>query len=346
MYEAVLAQAAMLRDMGALPVMLGIGDTVPATGAETHLLRSARPAALGYAPGMARALDDARLDLLHLHGIWQYPSLAGSRWAARIGRPYLISPHGMLDPWITARGRWKKRLARTAWERRGWRRASTFHALTDAEARNIRAESGEVRIVTISNPAPSAALAPAGERPPMLLYLGRIHPKKNLAALIAGWTAAHPQLPSGARLVVAGWGASTDVAAFRDTIADVPACRFIGPVDGLEKAALLPQARFLALPSLSEGLPMAVLEAWAHATPTLMSRACHLPEGFESGAAINCGDDPATVAQAIRKGFALSSADWLLMSDAAQRLAQTRFSRVAVTRAWERTYAELLGLPA
>jgi hypothetical protein len=68
----VLAQAAMLRDMGAQPVMLGIGDAVPPGGVETHLLRAAGPSVVGYAPGLARALDDTRLDLLHLHGIWQY----------------------------------------------------------------------------------------------------------------------------------------------------------------------------------------------------------------------------------------------------------------------------------
>lgn len=105
-YEAVLAQAAMLRDLGAHPVMLGTGDAVPPGpgGVETHLLRAAGPSVGGYAPGLARALDDTRLDLLHLHGIWQYPSLAASRWAERTGRPCLISPHGMLDPWITGRG--------------------------------------------------------------------------------------------------------------------------------------------------------------------------------------------------------------------------------------------------
>ena len=34
------------------------------------------------------------------------------------------------------------------------------------------------------------------------------------------------------------------------------------------------------LPSFSEGLPMAVLEAWAYGLPVLMTDHCNLPEGF------------------------------------------------------------------
>lgn len=342
----MLAQAAMLRDLGAQPVMLGIGDAVPPGGAETHLLRPSGPPVLGYAPGLRRALDGVRLDLLHLHGIWQYPSLAGSRWAARTGRPYLISPHGMLDPWITARGQWKKRLARGAWERRSWRRASSFHALTNAEADDIAQEAGPVRVVTIPNAAPAVATAVAGERPPVLLYLGRIHPKKNLSALVAAWKDAHPHLPTGARLVVAGWGTEADLANLREAMDSVPACRFIGPAGGVEKVGLLAQARFLALPSLSEGLPIAVLEAWAHGTPTLMSQSCHIPDGYGNGAAIDCGTEASTVAQAIRQAFALPIPEWHSMSAAARQLAQTRFARATVVRSWERTYAELLGSAA
>jgi poly(glycerol-phosphate) alpha-glucosyltransferase len=110
----------------------------------------------------------------------------------------------MLDPWITARGRWKKRLARHAWERRSWRAASAFHALTAAEAADIVREAGAVRVATIPNAAPLVASGSVDERPPVLLYLGRIHPKKNLTALVAAWAEAYAHLPPGARLVIAG----------------------------------------------------------------------------------------------------------------------------------------------
>src|SRR5262245_6762674 len=50
-------------------------------------------------------------DIFHLHGVWE-PLLAVVAKAANIvGRPYVVTPHGMLDPWSLSQGRWKKKVA-------------------------------------------------------------------------------------------------------------------------------------------------------------------------------------------------------------------------------------------
>src|SRR5438445_339034 len=56
------------------------------------------PRALGYSAGLKQGLTGSHFDLLHTHGLWQYPSSAVHAWHARTRRPYLVSPHGMLDP--------------------------------------------------------------------------------------------------------------------------------------------------------------------------------------------------------------------------------------------------------
>jgi len=61
---------------------------------------------------------------------------------------------------------------------------------------------------------------------------------------------------------------------------------FLGPAFGEIKDRLLRCASAFILPSFSEGLPMAVLEAWAYQLPVLMTRHCNLPEGFQARAAI------------------------------------------------------------
>jgi glycosyltransferase involved in cell wall biosynthesis len=67
-------------------------------------------------------------------------------------------------------------------------------------------------------------------------------------------------------------------------------CGFLGPLFGQEKDAAYRACDGFILPSLSEGLPMAVLEAWAHAKPVMLTPECNLPEGFTAEAASNWND--------------------------------------------------------
>ena len=344
---AVAEHAAMLRDLGAEPIVFALDDAFAQADqaaldpAPLRLSRVVGPAQIGFAPGLLRALLGASLDLLHLHGIWMYPSRAGLAWARRTGRPYLISPHGMLDPWIVARGRWKKALARIGYERAGWAASTRLHALTEAEARDIARESGRGDALVVPNAGPPPGPPPGAAREPHILYLGRLHPKKNLGGLLAAWRAA--ERPGGTLLTIAGWGDRADVAAFRALLdpAD-PSVRFVGPAHGAAKQRLLETARFAILPSLSEGLPMTILEAWAAGTPTLMSEACHLPQGFADGAALRCGTEPADIAAALGTALALDGPAWRAMASAAQGLAAERFSRAAVAGRWAEIYAGLL----
>ncbi|MFC3175184.1 glycosyltransferase [Novosphingobium bradum] len=345
-FEAVVTHAAMLRAMGAEPQVFALDDAHAETDrgrfGPTPVTTCAvvGPRLVGFAPGLGRALAQGQLDCLHLHGIWMYPSAAASAWAARTGRPYFISPHGMLDPWITARGTHKKALARLGYERRNWRRATAFHALTEREAHDIARETGRTDSQVVPNAGPDPRPRAAGPAPgPVIVYIGRIHAKKNLAALVDGW--AHARKPAGARLAIAGWGEQPAVDALRRAIAHADgSVEFLGPVFGETKQALIEQARFVILPSLSEGLPMAMLEAWASAAPTIMTAQCNLPAGFATGAALECGTGAPALAEAIERALALDDGPWRAMAASASACARQHFSREAVAAAWTRIYAQ------
>jgi poly(glycerol-phosphate) alpha-glucosyltransferase len=349
-WEAVATHAAILRAQGLTPVVIGldhadhVADRIRLDGVEVIACPIRGPERLGYAPALERELADAALDLLHLHGLWTYPSRAGAAWARAGGGPYLVSPHGMLDPWILARGRTRKAVARPLLERPNWAAARLFHALTQAEAADIARATGRREIAVIPNAVAPAPPASDG-RPPVLLYLGRLHPKKNLVALVEGWAGAVPDLPPGARLDIVGWGEPGHRAAVERAVARHPRAnvRLVGPLFGAAKQAALAEARFLALPSLGEGLPMAVLEGWAAGTPALLSNGCHLPEGFIAGAALPCGTEPAGIATAISAAFARPEEAWQPLSAAARRLATERFSPAVVGARWADLYAGLLG---
>jgi len=179
----------------------------------------------------------------------------------------------------------------------------------------------------------------------MILYLGRIHPKKNLAALIRAWSMLEleGQCPPQSRLLIAGWGEPQHVAALEENLREATASiHFVGPQFGVDKAHLLSVARFMVLPSLSEGLPVAILESWAAGTPVLKSSECNLPIGFDQGAAIDCGMDGASIAAAPRRALTVGESEWLAMARAANRLAHGPFSRTAIARQWQRAYAALI----
>ena len=349
-WTAVEAQARMLRSLGAEPVIAALDDGSKVESEfETVLSPVFGPDAVGFAPSLARRLVGAKLDLLHLHGIWHYPGRAALEWKRRTGRPLVVSPHGMLDPWITARGRWKKGVARIWWEDALRREATCFHALTDAEAKDIACETGRNGALVIANPAPPLSPERLELQPPELLYLGRIHPKKNLLCLGNAWKrlGAEGKLPKGARLTIAGSGEAAHLGDLTAACAGEDSITLAGSVHGDAKAALLRNARALILPSLSEGLPMVVLEAWAAGTPTLMSEACHLEAGYDRGAALDCGTDVAAIAEAMTTLLSLSETDWLAMSRAVQGLAGGDFSANRIAGQWEAAYAAMLdGRPA
>src|SRR6516164_858227 len=154
------------------------------------------PPSFGYAPGLSAALKAAELDLLHVHGLWMHYSVACRRWARATGRAYVISPHGMLDPWALRHSGWKKQLALLAYEREHLQKASCLHALCHAEADAMRTIGLRNPICIVPNSVDLPILEP-GSTPAwrkqipasakILLYLGRLHAKKGLINLLRAW---------------------------------------------------------------------------------------------------------------------------------------------------------------
>lgn len=269
------------------------------------------PKALGYAPELLPAVRAADLDFVHVHGLWMYPSWAALRVSEEKGTPNMISPHGMLDPWALQRSRWKKRLVSALYEQRHLRRARCLHALCDSELNSIRACGLDNPVCVIPNgvslPEPKLRESPWKHIPAdkkVCLFLGRIHPKKGVDLLVQAWN----QMPAPQRadwhLAIAGWGPAHFTSILENSIKTSPEVHFLGPMFGEQKAAAFQHASAFILPSFSEGVPMAILEAWSHAKPVIMTPACNLPIGFEEGAAHAI--DP-TVA-GIRRGLAFMTA--------------------------------------
>lgn len=322
-----------------------------------HLGRVTGPAAWGFQPGLGKAISAFDPDIVHLHGLWMYPSLAARHGAGDL-RPRVISPHGMLDPWALRNSAWKKRIAAFAFERRNLQGAACIHALCAAERDAIRSYGITSPIAVIPNgiepvaeagslPAPVWAdrIAPGGK---VLLFLGRIHPKKGIGPLIGAMDMAGRDCP-GWHVVIAGWDDGGHQADVQRMVVDrglVSRVHFVGPLHGPQKDAALAVADAFILPSISEGLPMAVLEAWSFARPVLMTDACNLPEGFEAGAALRIGADQAGIARGLREVARMPEERRAEMGRRGRLLVETRFSLDRIAAEMQSLYGWVSGKAA
>ncbi len=288
----------------------------------------------GYAPDLLPALRSAAPDVLHNHGLWMYPSVASVRWSKLTHRPYIISIHGMLDPWAVTHSYWKKKLAGMMYEHRHLTNAACLHALCSAEADAIRRYG-------LSNPLcviPCGIDLPCleGEKPArqknVLLFLGRLHPKKGLLNLLTAWQQLQGDGASAAarwELWIAGWDQGNHEAGLRKYCAEhglLSSVRFLGPKFGADKESLLRSVDAFVLPSFSEGLPVSILEAWAYKLPVVMTRACNLPQGFEAGAAIGVETPPPAIARGLLDLMSISEAERSTMGMRGRQLVEEQFS--------------------
>ena len=311
MFEAVQAPANLLQQRGHEVSVYGIDDDALPAARSSWQVRTLRsfpvkgPARFAYAPDMRATLTSAPHDVLHLHGLWNYPSYAASRWNQKRSGKLVISPHGMLDPWALGNGALKKRVAGWLYENANLRSAAAIRALCAAEAEAIDALGLNVPIAIIPNgvtlPEIAENLRAPGNGRRTLLFLGRIHPKKGIAELIEAWAIAvrqSPVLRDDWLLQIAGWDDGDHLQPLV-TLANergLTNSEFSGPIYGEEKDAALAGCDAFILPSRSEGMPMSVLEAWAYRKPVLMTDACNIPEGFAADAAFRIEDDPAELA--------------------------------------------------
>src|SRR5882724_2077158 len=288
--------------------------------------------AWGHSNQLVPAMLEADLDIMSVHGLWKYCSVGSRRWHRETGRPYVVHPHGMLDSWALRNARWKKRIAAALYENQHLRGAACLCALSEAEAQSIRSYGLRNPICVIPNGVDLPDLRESNakvqsESRKTLLYLGRLHPKKNISNLIRAWNETfNSQRGSGDRwvLAIAGWDQGGYESELK-RIATGTSIVFLGPQFGADKSECYRACDAFILPSLSEGLPMTVLEAWAHAKPVLMTAECNLPEGFQANAALRIGTDAKEITMGLRGLVSMSAADRADMGDRGRTLVSERF---------------------
>jgi glycosyltransferase involved in cell wall biosynthesis len=223
----------------------------------------------------------------------------GGHLCRRFGVPYIVRPHGMLDPYIRRRHRARKRLMEVLFQDGVLRRAAAIHYTSDVEREISQpfACGAPGCVVPLGvDLAEFDSLPPAGrfhDRFPetrgrrIVLFLGRLHFKKGLDLLIPAFGHLAKEDPS-LHLVIAGPddGMLDQCKAWsrRDGIPDK--VTFTGMLRGEDKLAAFAAASVFALPSYSENFGIAVVEAMAAGCPVVISDQVNIWREVQQGGAL------------------------------------------------------------
>ena len=86
---------------------------------------------------LLKAINKKNFDIIHIHGLWRSPNRLAS-FFLKNKKPYIITPHGMLDNWALKNSYLKKKLALFLWEKRALNNASCIQALCENEISSIK----------------------------------------------------------------------------------------------------------------------------------------------------------------------------------------------------------------
>ena len=316
------------------------------------------PLLLSPAAGRWLAASLNGFDIVHIHGLYRFPPTYAAWQARRQCVPYVIRPHGALDPYLydkSARNLWLKRLYERRFDLPNLHAAGAIHYT--AEDERERASFLKLRAPSFVVPngldwAQYATLPARGALrtrwglgdAPLVLFLGRLHFKKGLDLLIPAFDALRQRVP-GVQLVIAGPENDDYGQRVRGWVRERgldAAVHFVGPLHGADVLQAYVDADVFALPSYTENFGMTVIEALACSVPVVISDQVNIhAEVSGAGAGLVTRCDADEVAQALET--LLVDADRRrAMGEAGRQLVKARFTWPAIVDALTAEYEQVI----
>jgi len=324
------------------------------SGIEVHRLGPAR-GPLQRVSGMRQQCRNllngsARPDIVHIHNTWEDLQHIASREAHRAKIPYIFRPCGMLDPWSLSQSRWRKKAMLTLRVRTNFNRAAAIHYSTQIE----RDKSGALQLTPPTIVEPNGVLfdntkkyqiqelrnlykLPPG---PILLFLGRLHPKKGLFLLADAFLILLNQWPTHRprpTLLIAGPDEDETKSKLINHLKNIgihDAVVFTGPLTGNKKQMALQASDLFCLPSYQENFGIAVVEALAGGTPVLISDQVNIHrEIVDAGVGDACPLDANAFARLL-KAWLINDKRRDAAAETASTWAQSTYSWVRIAESW------------
>jgi glycosyltransferase involved in cell wall biosynthesis len=305
-------------------------------------------------------------DAVVVNGLWQYHSYGAWLALRRLGLPYHVFTHGMLDPWFKRAYPLKhlKKWLYWPWAEYRVLRDAAGVLFTSEEERLLARESfwlyrAKERVVAYGTSAPppdADRLSDAfldtypqlrGKR--IVLFLSRIHEKKGCDLLVEAFgrvAAADPAL----HLVIAGpdrTGLRQKLERLAERAGVTARTTWPGMLQGDAKWGAFYASEVFALPSHQENFGIAVVEALACGLPVVISNKVNIwREIAADQAGLVHPDTPEGTARALQQWLALSFAERALMRRRALAAFRERFTVEAMANSLLAVLGERSGAPA
>lgn len=317
---------------------------------------------LGFSPRLVPWLkaNAKSYDLVIIHGLWRYISVGVWRALRGGNTPYVVMPHGMLDPWFKHRyplKHYKKWLFWPWTEYRVLRDARAVIFTCDEERRLAR-ESFWLyrcteRVGTVGVRGPEADLEWARENfysffpqlrgKRVILFLGRLHEKKGCDLLVQAFARVACR-DADLRLVMAGPCHDGLDLRLRTMAADLGVAQRViwtGMISGDTKWGAFAAAEAFALPSHQENFGIAVAEALSCAKPVLISNKVQIWREIDSDkGGLICDDTLEGTTEMLRRWLAMPPEGRSAMGAAARSCFENRYEARHFAKIMTRLYQE------
>jgi glycosyltransferase involved in cell wall biosynthesis len=311
------------------------------------------PAGIAYSFNLNSKIENFKPHIIHQQGIYLYSSYVNSKYSDKYSTPYIISPRGMLDKWILNNNKLKKKIGFSLYEHKNLRNASCINALGIPEYNAVREFGLKNPIAIIPNgvfiPKETSEKIPKAswniDSRKTLLFLSRLHQKKGLENLLQAWKALG-SLKADWKLVIAG---ESNGSEYEDSLRRLQSelglsgdVFLIGPQFHKEKDITFRNADAFILPSFSEGMPMAVLEAWSYKLPVIITDECNLPDGFTHDCAIRIEPNVDSIYDGIIKLLNLSNSEMKQIGHNGFELVKSKYTWLSIAEEMSNVYSWML----
>ena len=344
-YMQVLAKP--LGTMAEVHIMTHASENpLPMENCKVHDIPRYRPFSSVWKKAVVDLLDSVRPDIVHVNCCWTPDCAMIQRLAQKRGYKVVLTPHGMLEPWIIKRHYWTRKVpALWLYQKAAVQKADCVQATAESERDNLLklGYNSNIKVVRLGIDAESIEMKRSWKKSRQILFLSRVHMKKGINFLIEAAAALRAEL-QGYNILVAGEGDADYVAEMKRMIADnglQDIVQLIGGVYGDEKWRLFQTSDFFVLPTHSENFGLAIAESLASGTPviTTVGTPWNDLNDTNSGAWIEIGTQP--LIDTLKRFLSISDEELETMGMNGRKLIETKYSANVMAEEMMKVYKSL-----